>query len=333
MSEDVVIEALDARTAYRPSSLSAPTDRDAGRTLGRLAGQRRPGLRQVEARLTVEDLLSCLPDRERRILELRYFEELSQDQIAAQRRHLPDARLAAAAAGDSTAGRCRTPRSRDGDVSVVVGSQDLPASWSADVDLAATLVRLDMGEIERQVAAGADRVVVVGPPTGDRAVHPLALQLLDSPRVRVVMAVHVTRTPSRADVARWCLCAERFGTARSDVRLALAGGAVPPVRVRRTVAETVSLLGDAVVSSASLLASELVSNALQHAGDGRFELQLRHGEVRLSVFDPLPRRWPTVRSGEPLADAGRGLGIVDAIADAWGITADQRQKAVWCEVR
>ena len=31
---------------------------------------------------TVERLLSALPARERRILELRYFEELSQDQIA-----------------------------------------------------------------------------------------------------------------------------------------------------------------------------------------------------------------------------------------------------------
>ena len=34
VAEDVVIEALDARTAYRPGSLSAPTDRDGGRTLG-----------------------------------------------------------------------------------------------------------------------------------------------------------------------------------------------------------------------------------------------------------------------------------------------------------
>ena len=40
------------------------------------------GFGHVDARLTVERLLSALPVRERRILELRYFEELSQDQIA-----------------------------------------------------------------------------------------------------------------------------------------------------------------------------------------------------------------------------------------------------------
>jgi RNA polymerase sigma-B factor len=84
VSEDVVIEALDARSAYRPSSLSAPTDGDAGRTLGDTLAADDRGFARVEARITVADLLSSLPDRERRILELRYFEELSQDQIAAR---------------------------------------------------------------------------------------------------------------------------------------------------------------------------------------------------------------------------------------------------------
>ena len=82
VAEDVVIEALDARTAYRPGSLSAPTDRDGGRTLGDSLASDDRGFGTVDARLTVERLLSALPARERRILELRYFEELSQDQIA-----------------------------------------------------------------------------------------------------------------------------------------------------------------------------------------------------------------------------------------------------------
>jgi RNA polymerase sigma-B factor len=84
VGDDVVLEALDARAAYRPSSLSTPTDRDGGRTLGDSLANDDRGFARVEARLTVEDLLSSLPDRERRILELRYFEELSQDQIAAR---------------------------------------------------------------------------------------------------------------------------------------------------------------------------------------------------------------------------------------------------------
>ena len=84
VGDDVVLEALDARAAYRPSSLSTPTDRDGGRTLGDSLASDDRGFARVEASLTVEDLLSSLPDRERRILELRYFEELSQDQIAAR---------------------------------------------------------------------------------------------------------------------------------------------------------------------------------------------------------------------------------------------------------
>ena len=84
VGDDVLLEALDARAAYRPSSLSTPTDRDGGRTLGDSLASDDRGFARIEARLTVEDLLSSLPDRERRILELRYFEELSQDQIAAR---------------------------------------------------------------------------------------------------------------------------------------------------------------------------------------------------------------------------------------------------------
>jgi RNA polymerase sigma-B factor len=84
VSEDVVIEALDARTAYRPGSISAPTDRDGSRTMGDTLASDERGFAKVDARLTVEGLLANLPDRERRILELRFYEELSQDQIAAR---------------------------------------------------------------------------------------------------------------------------------------------------------------------------------------------------------------------------------------------------------
>jgi RNA polymerase sigma-B factor len=84
VGEDVVIEALDARAAYRPASLSTPVDRDEGRTLGDSLAANERGFGRVDARLTVEGLLATLPDRERRILELRYFDELSQDQIAAR---------------------------------------------------------------------------------------------------------------------------------------------------------------------------------------------------------------------------------------------------------
>jgi RNA polymerase sigma-B factor len=82
--EETVIEALDARAAYRPTSLATPTGQDEGRTLEDALGADDRGYAQAEARLTVDRLLEELPPRERRILELRYFEELSQDEIAGQ---------------------------------------------------------------------------------------------------------------------------------------------------------------------------------------------------------------------------------------------------------
>jgi RNA polymerase sigma-B factor len=84
VSEESVIEALDARAAYRPISLAAPTGQEEGRTLEDSLGVDDRGFAQADARLTVASLLAELPDRERRILELRYFDELSQDEIASR---------------------------------------------------------------------------------------------------------------------------------------------------------------------------------------------------------------------------------------------------------
>jgi RNA polymerase sigma-B factor len=81
--EETVIEALDARAAYRPLSLATPTGEE-GRTLEDALGAEDRGFAQADARLTVASLLAELPERERRILELRYFDELSQDDIAAR---------------------------------------------------------------------------------------------------------------------------------------------------------------------------------------------------------------------------------------------------------
>jgi hypothetical protein len=150
------------------------------------------------------------------------------------------------------------------------------------------------------------------------------------------MVVHISRQPLSTDVERWCRGTERFGEWSSAIRLSLAAGAVAPAHVRRTVADYVRpTFTDDVLTTAPLAASELVSNALQHVGDGRFELDVgaAEGEVRLAVFDSQPLSWPTVRPADPLGDAGRGLGIVAAVADAWGITAGREEKAVWCELR
>lgn len=81
---DDVLAALDAGHAYRADSLDRPAPGDEeGRRSDPTAPEGEAGYVAVEHRSLVTDLLSTLPDRERRILELRFYEEMSQTEIAA----------------------------------------------------------------------------------------------------------------------------------------------------------------------------------------------------------------------------------------------------------
>jgi anti-sigma regulatory factor (Ser/Thr protein kinase) len=81
---------------------------------------------------------------------------------------------------------------------------------------------------------------------------------------------------------------------------------------------------DRVRDDAILVASELVSNAVQHAGSDPSEeielvAELRRSELRLVVTDPgHSARTPTVRGPEYLGPGGQGLRVVDALAHRWG---------------
>lgn len=80
VSVDAVVEALDAQQLYRPGSLSPVGSERAGDHPGLAVTDH--GLSLVEDKLTVERLLRTLPERERRILELRFYDELTQSEIA-----------------------------------------------------------------------------------------------------------------------------------------------------------------------------------------------------------------------------------------------------------
>jgi RNA polymerase sigma-B factor len=77
------LEALEVGGCYRGVPLNAPTDQEPGESLP--LGRQDPGFDATDAKLTVSDLLEALPDaRERRIIEMRFFEGLTQSQIAAE---------------------------------------------------------------------------------------------------------------------------------------------------------------------------------------------------------------------------------------------------------
>ena len=82
-SEEDVLEALEAGQAYRFASLDAPAGGESdGETVGSRLGELDPDLDDVERRATLSPLLARLPPRQRLILQLRFFEGLTQSEIA-----------------------------------------------------------------------------------------------------------------------------------------------------------------------------------------------------------------------------------------------------------
>jgi RNA polymerase sigma-B factor len=85
VSEEDVLEALEAGQAYRSASLDAPTGRgddDTDSTMGAMLGSDDAGLADAERRAALAPLLSKLAPREQTILHLRFFEGLTQSEIA-----------------------------------------------------------------------------------------------------------------------------------------------------------------------------------------------------------------------------------------------------------
>jgi RNA polymerase sigma-B factor len=79
-----VLEALESSHAYATRSLSAPLDDAGDGTLADTLAQEEMGYAKVEQGTIVETGLTALDPRERRIVELRFYEGLTQSQIAAE---------------------------------------------------------------------------------------------------------------------------------------------------------------------------------------------------------------------------------------------------------
>ena len=86
LSIEDVLEGLEAAAAHHSSSLDAPHDDDDGEsgTLIDTFGQDDAGLQLVEDATTVATAMQTLSERERRVLQLRFFEDSTQREIAEQ---------------------------------------------------------------------------------------------------------------------------------------------------------------------------------------------------------------------------------------------------------
>ena len=121
---------------------------------------------------------------------------------------------------------------------------------------------------------------------------------------------------------------------RNDDELTLPPSAASASRARRFVATTLSSWGLEDCDDVVLLASELVTNALLHA---RTEMTVRvedEGDnvIRLAVTDGSPQA-PRGRQFSLESGTGRGLHLLDSMADEWGVETVAGGKTVWCRVR
>jgi anti-sigma regulatory factor (Ser/Thr protein kinase) len=99
---------------------------------------------------------------------------------------------------------------------------------------------------------------------------------------------------------------------------------------RRRVRE---LIGDHDrIDDLLLCVSEVVTNAVIHAGTlTHLTFVCDDDVVRVEVVDRSPAKVPRRAEPGPASESGRGIRLVDLLADRWGVAVDPRQKSVWFE--
>ncbi|MFF9410113.1 ATP-binding protein [Streptomyces anandii] len=153
------------------------------------------------------------------------------------------------------------------------------------------------------------------------------------------------RGPARATAARWSPTVEDEGALKA---LELYGNPTEsevPLPSRPESAATARRLAQVVVlrqwglspkltEDVVLLVSELVGNAVRHTGARVFGLRMRRrrGWIRVEVRDP-SRGLPCLMPVQELDVSGRGLFLVDKLADRWGVDLLPRGKTTWFEMR
>ncbi|MEU9480012.1 ATP-binding protein [Streptomyces sp. NPDC048191] len=89
---------------------------------------------------------------------------------------------------------------------------------------------------------------------------------------------------------------------------------------------------DEPADTAELLVSELVTNALRHTrGPLRLNLRLRDSRLLCEVEDTEPAG-PVRNATDADAEGGRGIELLELLADAWGSSRTATGKTMWFEL-
>src|SRR5262249_46598889 len=120
---------------------------------------------------------------------------------------------------------------------------------------------------------------------------------------------------------------------RVEERLPRRRDAAP--RARALVAEALGNERAGAADPVWLVVTELVANAVRHGGGGRIAFRMEAdggrilGEVENRCWSARPRR----RLAAPGRPTGRGLALVAALSESWGVSPAPRGRArVWAEL-
>jgi PAS domain S-box-containing protein len=183
---------------------------------------------------------------------------------------------------------------------------------------------------------------VAGPSALDDAglIAVVAEAMRDSPEATVTalyqaLEARHARVARRDDTAILVVHRPAIATeAHPRAEIALPSLVSSPRRARRFVRDTLEPLEvpPATIDVAELLATELVTNSVMHAGsDVTLSVECANRLVRLRVDDHSPVR-PIVRNAAPDAATGRGLFIVEQLSSRWGVDLHRDGKTVWVEL-
>jgi anti-sigma regulatory factor (Ser/Thr protein kinase) len=117
-------------------------------------------------------------------------------------------------------------------------------------------------------------------------------------------------------------------------RIALAADTVSPRQAREWISTRCGINPDTIFV-ATLLVSEIVSNAVIHAGS---EMILTLDRDRMGVHVEVEDHGtgqpvaPDPAAPVPDGPSGRGLKIVSELASAWGVRSTRDGKAVWFDL-
>ncbi|MFE4590223.1 ATP-binding protein [Streptomyces laurentii] len=112
--------------------------------------------------------------------------------------------------------------------------------------------------------------------------------------------------------------------------------ATAPGEARHDIVLALEVWGlEELADTARLLVSELVTNAVAHTDSRRIGVAVTRTTettVRITVLDAGRTRVPVTRPSGDDEESGRGLFLVAALVDRWGIEYVTTGKRVWCEL-